>query len=567
MADIEKTRIQNPATVANESEIGSHQDNDHKAVHHPLRVLSTPAQNQNTIVPVTADSEIHANFELSNVTTITAIGQHVLLQFEKGGTITLKNLASFADSDQPLIITFQDGSALSAGQLLSYALSPENKTEPAAGEPGYDSGGIGEYEDNPGAILEGVERLDALGLEPFTTGSQSLVHTPYARLQSGAGNSEIYITLDRNITSDDNINRLEVDQMIAITGIVGGDVREGDMVTLTVNGNAYCGPVSDGRFNIPVPGSDLVDDPDNEIEASATVIDSNGHTVTVSDTETYTVFDVPEAENDTFITTENTPISGDLSNNDSPGDGDNVWALGSDPSHGSMTVTPDGSFTYTPDPNHPGTDQFTYTITDATGDTGTATVDIGIIEVKSLPDTLSTTAGGGTLPLNVESGDRTDWLTPDRDVPPLGYDIGGEQALTGDEGNDILVGGDENDLIIGALGNDPLTGGHGRDSSAFSANGGDGNDAVLDIDAATDVIRLSDVINVAADSDNDLDDLLQPGGQDVPVSAGNGDIGPSTGHGSATTVVPLTEINAGHAVDMDTTLSDLINHGSKVDPL
>ncbi|WP_429033603.1 Ig-like domain-containing protein, partial [Aeromonas media] len=49
------------------------------------------------------------------------------------------------------------------------------------------------------------------------------------------------ITLDGNITPDDVINAAESKQDIAVTGTVGGDVKEGDTVTLTVNGKAFTG--------------------------------------------------------------------------------------------------------------------------------------------------------------------------------------------------------------------------------------------------------------------------------------------------------------------------------------
>ena len=112
-----------------------------------------------------------------------------------------------------------------------------------------------------------------------------------------------------------------------------------------------------------------------------------------------------------------------------------------------------------------------------------------------------------------------------------------------------------------------MTGGDGRDSFAFSANGGEGNNTIADFDVATDAIRLTDVLNVDGDGDNDLDDLLQPGGQDVSVTINNEDVELSIINGSDTTVVTLTGINAGHAFDSDTTLSDLINHGLNVDPM
>ena len=48
---------------------------------------------------------------------------------------------------------------------------------------------------------------------------------------------------------------------VAITGTVGGDVADSDIVTLTVNGVAYTGTSTGGVFSIDVAGSDLLADP------------------------------------------------------------------------------------------------------------------------------------------------------------------------------------------------------------------------------------------------------------------------------------------------------------------
>ncbi len=66
-------------------------------------------------------------------------------------------------------------------------------------------------------------------------------------------------------------------------------MRDGDIVTLTVNNNTYTGTVSDGKFSIEVPGEDLADDANSEIEARVTIPDASGNTITATDTEGYVV--------------------------------------------------------------------------------------------------------------------------------------------------------------------------------------------------------------------------------------------------------------------------------------
>jgi Ca2+-binding RTX toxin-like protein len=230
---------------------------------------------------------------------------------------------------------------------------------------------------------------------------------------------------------------------------------------------------------------------------------------------------------------------------------------------GALTLNFDtGEYTYwlTPDKVLQEDENFTVVGVDTDGDATTMTL---IIQPQQDASNTTTLTNAASSPSSL--GDPIE--NPDTDTAPLLNDSGGDDALAGSDGNDILVGGDGDDLIIGGLGDDTLTGGDGRDSFAFSANGGEGNNTITDFDVATDLIRLSDVVNVDGDGDSDLDDLLQPGGQDVSVNVYNEDVELSISNGSDTTVVTLAGINAGNAFDSDTTLSDLINHGLNVDPM
>ncbi|MGE6295595.1 retention module-containing protein, partial [Aeromonas media] len=98
------------------------------------------------------------------------------------------------------------------------------------------------------------------------------------------------IALDADITPDDIINAAEAGQQIPVTGRVGGDVKVGDTVTLTVNGKTFTGLVlADKTFSINVPGSDLVADSGKLITASVTTTDAAGNSATATDSEGYSV--------------------------------------------------------------------------------------------------------------------------------------------------------------------------------------------------------------------------------------------------------------------------------------
>src|SRR5206468_12630714 len=55
------------------------------------------------------------------------------------------------------------------------------------------------------------------------------------------------------------------------------------------------------------------------------------------------------------------------------------------PSHGTLTLNPDGSFVYTPDPNYNGTDSFTYKANDGTTNSPVATVTLTVRAVNDAP--------------------------------------------------------------------------------------------------------------------------------------------------------------------------------------
>ncbi|PLX78377.1 MAG: hypothetical protein C0616_14905, partial [Desulfuromonas sp.] len=98
------------------------------------------------------------------------------------------------------------------------------------------------------------------------------------------------ITLDADITADDIISAVEADGEVAITGTVGGDAQEGDVVTLTVNGVETSGLVrADLTFSIGVAGSDLAADSDRTVEARIVGTNEAGNTGTATDNESYTV--------------------------------------------------------------------------------------------------------------------------------------------------------------------------------------------------------------------------------------------------------------------------------------
>src|SRR5207302_1926501 len=59
--------------------------------------------------------------------------------------------------------------------------------------------------------------------------------------------------------------------------------------------------------------------------------------------------------------------SSTLSPTPPPASGGGAWTFPSDPAHGTLSLGPDGSFSYTPTAGFSGTDTFTYLAQDARG--------------------------------------------------------------------------------------------------------------------------------------------------------------------------------------------------------
>ena len=180
--------------------------------------------------------------------------------------------------------------------------------------------------------------------------------------------------------------------------------------------------------------------------------------------------------------------------NDTDADSDGLIAtLVSGPSHGSLTLNPDGSFAYTPDADIVAdlADSFTYQANDGTADSAPATVAINVtIGADTYDDLKDSTAlsayalgPSSTTVQNSQIGRQTIAGTIDNVIAGAGNDtINGNNnggILNGGAGNDTIRGGSGDDFIIGDVGNDRLTGGLGNDTFIFRP--GFGRDTITDL--------------------------------------------------------------------------------------
>ncbi len=151
----------------------------------------------------------------------------------------------------------------------------------------------------------------------------------------------------------------------AATGLPNGlSINTAGIITGTIDSSAS----GAGPFNVVV-----------------TVSDGNGGVV--SGTFTWTVANpTPNAVNDSFTTSEDTPFSDTVATNDTDPDGDVLtFSLSSGPSNGTLIFNSDGSFSYDPAAGYNGMDSFDYQVIDADGQISTATAFIGIGAVNDVP--------------------------------------------------------------------------------------------------------------------------------------------------------------------------------------
>jgi VCBS repeat-containing protein len=117
--------------------------------------------------------------------------------------------------------------------------------------------------------------------------------------------------------------------------------------------------------------------------------------------------DAPVAADASIATNEDSAVSGSLPTA-SDADGDPVsYAVAAGPTNGTVVINPDGTYTYTPDPDYSGPDTFTYTVSDGTTSI-TYTIDAAVAPRPDAPvaeDETFTVAEDGTVTIDVLAGD------------------------------------------------------------------------------------------------------------------------------------------------------------------
>ncbi|HET6544928.1 MAG TPA: DUF2341 domain-containing protein, partial [Chryseolinea sp.] len=148
--------------------------------------------------------------------------------------------------------------------------------------------------------------------------------------------------------------------------------------TLTLNANGTFTYTPTANYN----GSDSF-----TYSANDGTVNSNVATVTIT---INAINDLPVAVDNAYATNEDTPLTVALANsvlvNDTDVEGSALTAvLDAGPANGTLTLSANGAFTYTPAANYNGSDTFTYHANDGTGNSNIATVTITVSPVNDAP--------------------------------------------------------------------------------------------------------------------------------------------------------------------------------------
>ncbi|MFH1842062.1 MAG: Ig-like domain-containing protein, partial [bacterium] len=345
--------------------------------------------------------------------------------------------------------------------------------------------------------------LDYTGSDSFTytVSDGSLSDTATVTITIGAAN-DAPVAVDDSATTDE-------DTAVTIDVAANDSDADGDPLTVTATGPA-------GHGTVTFTDSGVTYTPDENYNGS----DSFEYTVSdgmLSDTATVTITvdpvnDAPVAVDDSYLATEDMDLiiaaPGVLAN-DTDVDGDFLTAvLDTDVSHGALTLSSDGSFTYTPDTDFVGTDTFTYYANDGTADSNLATVTISIGAANDAPvavDDSATTDEDTAVTIAVLAND-TDADGDPLSVSAFGQGTNGSVTLNLDQ----------------TLTYTPAANWFGADSFTYTASDGEGGSdtatVTITVDPVNDVpVAVDDAYTTDEDTPLVVDDAAGVLGNDPDV--------------------------------------------------
>jgi hypothetical protein len=380
--------------------------------------------------------------------------------------------------------------------------------------------------------------------DPLYTGP---VGFPYTISDGQGGTDTANVTIDVLNTDPvavDNIYTGQIGTTIIVTPLVNdSDVDGHNLVITGINGVTLTPGTAQ---TIPVTGGNLVIDPSGNITfvpnpgftgsvtVPYTISDGHGGTDTANIIITYTN-NAPVALNDSGSTIMGTPVILSPLGNDTDPNGDplTITEINGTPvvvgtpipvTGGTVTVNPDGTITFTPNPGFSGNVSFPYTVSDGNGGTDTAVITIAVTS-----DPIAANNDSYTTPANTPVV-----LNPlNNDVSPLGDDlsitsINGTPIITGTTQTIPVSGGTVTVSPTGVITFTPTTGTVGVVSFPYTIVDENGvtDTAVITIDVLNDApVASPDIVSTIPNTPVTLTPLSNdrdPNGDPLTITEING---------------------------------------------
>ena len=369
---------------------------------------------------------------------------------------------------------------------------------------------------NAGNSISYVPNTDFAGIDTFT----------YVVSDNNGGTSTATVTVavaavnDPPIAQDDSASTDE-DLPVSIAVLGNDSDPDGDEIAIqSVTQPAHGSAVKDGRAVVYTP-----DDEFHGVDTfTYTLSDGHGGTSTATVTvAVVAVNDPPIAQDDSAVTSENTPVAVDVLPNDSDPDGDDLSIQSlTAPDHGSV-VNDQDRVLYTPDLDFHGVDTFTYTLSDGHGGTSTATVTVAVAAVNDPPaarDDSADTEENTAVTIDVLSNDSD----PDEDSLSV-------QSVTQPGGGSVVNG--QSQIVY-----TPRPGFSGIESFTYVVTDGHGETA-----SATVTVTVA-AVNDPPLAQDDSATTVESSAIDIDVLANDSD-----SDGDSLSIQSLTQPDHGSAVD------------------
>ncbi len=406
-----------------------------------VQIIEKPHAHENVVVTLHAGEDYKFDFSMTDPASVRDAGGELVIAFKDGGEIIIPNYDEMKNAGLP-DIALKDGTSLSVsdlGDTLAQA-SQLNQVEPAAGShsAGAHGGGFGFESVFTADALNSLVPIGPIGptelhyttfdrqpLGEFidhapTITSEEVLSTDETNLLGGPQSVSGAVITDFFNEGPGTVSATGAASFSAGGSLAGGALTsDGQPVTITLSGDTYTGTShgetiftmqvhTDGTYTFTLDGTlDHADgtNANDVISLNFGVTATNSHGTSSTATVTVDVVDdAPVAHNDlnSFgaedVTTTGNVITGvnggagaaDTLSQDAPNHVTEVTfgattvdvpATGTTTitgDHGTLTVSADGTYSYTlAEGTHGDTsDVFTYTLKDGDGDTSKATLEI-----------------------------------------------------------------------------------------------------------------------------------------------------------------------------------------------